>query len=150
MANLRYYPSRLSRDPWQFVTEMSQLLGEPGYSNVSGTATCEWLPAVDIKDTKDGIKITADLPGIDKKDIKVEVVNNCLCLSGQREEVHEEKDSKHIKRERVQGSFERRFSLAHDADQSNIKAEMNNGVLTVIIPKRKATDGGRVRITVKD
>ena len=150
MANLRYYPSRLLRDPWQLVTDMSQFFEDPRLNNDADLATCQWLPAVDIKDTKEGIMVTADLPGIDKKDVKVEVENNCLCLSGIREEVHEEKDAKHVKKERVQGSFERRFSLPNDADQSSIKANMEKGVLSILIPKRKAGDNGRIAIDVKD
>ena len=149
MANLRYYPSRLLRDPWQLMTEMSQLFDDSRSDSSAEIATCAWVPAVDIKDTKEGTMLTADLPGISKKDIKVEVENNCLCISGQRNEVHEEKDDKHIKRERVQGSFYRRFTLPTDADTDNIKANVNDGVLSVLIPKRKAGDNGRVAIDVK-
>ena len=92
-------------------------------------------PSTDIKDTKDAYVVTADLPGIDKGQINVEVRNNHLVISGKKNDETESQNGTFFKKERQQGSFESDFVLPENVDTNAITAQYTKGVLTVTIPK---------------
>lgn len=94
-------------------------------------------PAVDIKEDEDRVVIVADLPGVDEKDIDVQVHDGVLQLSGKREESKEEKSEHGYYRERRYGSFHRRFRLGSNVDAASIEATYKNGELTVVLPKKE-------------
>ena len=93
-------------------------------------------PNVDISAGKNEYLITTEVPGIDEKDVKLELSNNTLTIKGEKRQEHEEKDRDHYRIERSYGSFQRVLSLPEDADQSGITAKFKNGVLTVGLPRR--------------
>src|SRR6516162_3208044 len=93
-------------------------------------------PDVDIRENDNEIILEAELPGIDEKDVEVIVRDGVLSLKGEKKsERDEKKDTYHVI-ERSYGSFQRSFELPDSADEENIKAEFNKGVLRVVIPKR--------------
>ena len=93
-------------------------------------------PNVDIRENDKEIIVEAELPGIDEKDIQLSVRGGVLSLKGEKKsERDEKKDTYHVI-ERGFGSFERSFELPDTADQDQIKADFNKGVLRVVIPKR--------------
>jgi HSP20 family protein len=94
-----------------------------------------WLPAVDMFDDDDKIVIKAELPGMDKKDISVDIENRVLTLSGERNYDNEVKEDNYYRRERAYGRFKRAFNLPADVDSDQIKADFKDGVLRVEIPK---------------
>ena len=94
-----------------------------------------WAPRVDIYDTKDAFVIKAELPGVDKKDIKVDVDGRLLTLRGERKSEVENKESAYYRREMFYGSFERAFTLPEAIDPGLIKAEYKEGVLHLEVPK---------------
>lgn len=94
-----------------------------------------WAPRVDIYDTKDAFIIKAELPGIDKNDIKVDVDGRLLTLRGERKAEIEEKENAYYRREMFYGSFERAFTLPEAVDPALIKAEYKDGVLHLEVPK---------------
>ncbi len=94
-----------------------------------------WYPAVDMFDDDDKIVIKAELPGMDKKDISVDIENRVLTLSGERNYDNEVKEENYYRRERATGKFKRAFNLPADVDADNIKADFKDGVLRVEIPK---------------
>lgn len=94
-----------------------------------------WAPRVDIYDTKDAFVIKAELPGIDKKDIKVDVDGRLLTLRGERKTETENKENAYYRREMFFGSFERTFTLPEAVDPGLIKAEYKDGVLHLEVPK---------------
>ena len=94
-----------------------------------------WAPKVDIYDTKDAFIIKADLPGIDKNDIKVDVDGRLLTLRGERKIDTEEKDKSYYRHEMYYGAFERTFTLPEVVDPNLIKAEYKDGVLHLEVPK---------------
>lgn len=94
-----------------------------------------WYPAVDMFDDDDKIVIKAELPGMDKKDISVDIENRVLTLSGERSYDNEVKEENYYRRERATGKFKRAFNLPADVDADNIKADFKDGVLRVEIPK---------------
>jgi HSP20 family protein len=91
-------------------------------------------PNVDILENKDSYMLSFEVPGISKDDIKIWIENDLLILSGEKKKNEEEKNTRHYGERRF-GKFERSFWLPSDADRNSIKAEFENGVLTVTISK---------------
>ena len=94
-----------------------------------------WHPVVDMYDEDDRIVIKAELPGMEKKDIAVDVKDRVLTISGERNFDNEVKEEKYYRRERAYGKFQRAFSLPADVDSDKIKADFKDGLLKVEVPK---------------
>ena len=94
-----------------------------------------WHPAVDIYDQDDRVVIKAELPGVDKKDIHVDLKDRVLTLKGERSHENEVKEEKFYRKERVYGKFERAFTLPAGLDPEKINADFKDGVLKIEIPK---------------
>jgi HSP20 family protein len=94
-----------------------------------------WNPVVDVYDNDDSIVIKAELPGIDKEGIEIDVKDRVLTLKGERSSESEVKDDNYYRRERSFGKFERAFNLPADVDPDKIKADYKDGVLKIDIPK---------------
>jgi HSP20 family protein len=105
-------------------------------------------PPVDMSETEDGYTISAELPGLKKEDVHVEVEDHLLTISGSKEDVHKGKRKHHQYAERRFGSFKRALTLPRDADLEGIDASFDNGVLTITIPKRPGSDNAR-KVDVK-
>ena len=99
--------------------------------------TRNWSPAVDVKETDNLFILTADIPGLTKKDIKVNVANGKLSISGERTyETDQENDNYHY-RERRFGTFDRSFNLPDTVDEEKISAYFKIGILNVSLPKHE-------------
>lgn len=98
-------------------------------------AESQWRPAVDIYDKGDQIVIKAELPGLEKKDIHVDLKDRVLTLKGERSFENEAKEDNFYRKERIYGSFQRAFSLPANLDPDDVKADYTNGVLTIEIAK---------------
>jgi HSP20 family protein len=93
-------------------------------------------PAVDVVEKPDAFEITAELPGMDEKNIEVKLVNGSLTVKGEKEEKKEEKKKDYHLRERYYGAFERSFAIPEGVDTDKIEANFNKGVLTLRLPKK--------------
>ena len=100
-----------------------------------GMLSWDWNPAVDIYDNEDSIVIKAELPGVDKKDIAVDVNDRVLTLKGERSANNEVKEDHYCRRESTYGKFERSFTLPADVDPDKIKADYKDGILKIELPK---------------
>ena len=99
--------------------------------------TRNWSPAVDVKETDNSFVLTADIPGLTKKDIMVNVAHGKLSISGERShETNQENDNYHY-RERCFGTFDRSFNLPETVDEENISASFKNGILSIQLPKHE-------------
>ena len=108
-----------------------------------------FAPRVDIKEQGNHYEITAELPGVDKKDIHIHVKDGILTLEAETvQEDKEEKKGKVIRQERRYGKFMRSFNLGEDIQESDIKASFKDGVLTLEAPKIAAKEKERRRIEV--
>ena len=94
-----------------------------------------WNPAVDIYEENDNIVVKAEIPGVDKKSINVDVKDRVLTIKGERSEDNEVNEERYYRRERTYGRFERAFTLPADVKTDEIKAEYKDGVLKVMVPK---------------
>jgi HSP20 family protein len=107
-----------------------------------------WMPAVDIHETEDGYVVKADLPGLKKEDIQIDLKNSTLTLKGEKR--FEEKVSKdnYIRTERAYGTFVRSFTLPHNVDAEKIKASYKDGVLELALPKKEEAKPKQIKVEV--
>lgn len=106
-------------------------------------------PAVDISESEQAYEISAELPGLDDKDIEVKLTNGGLTIKGEKREEIEEKKKGYYLHERHFGAFERYFRLPEEVDADKIEASFKNGVLTVTLPKKPEAQKAEKKITVK-
>jgi HSP20 family protein len=93
-------------------------------------------PAFEVKETKDGYTFKADVPGVKESDLDIQYTGNRLTISGKREQDREEKSDTYYTYERTYGTFTRAFTLPEGVDADHIHAEMKEGVLSLIVPKK--------------
>ena len=106
----------------------------------------EWAPSVDIKEEDKQFVITADIPGVDPKDIEVTMENGMLKIKGERKSEKEEKKKDYRLKECTYGSFERAFRMPETADGDKIKAKGKNGVLAITIAKKAGSAPKKIAI----
>jgi HSP20 family protein len=107
------------------------------------------VPAVDFTDTEKAYEVTAELPGIDEKNVEVKVAGGVLTIKGEKQEEKEEKKKDYYLRERSFGSFERSFEMPEGVDTDKIEANFKKGVLTVTLPKKPEAQKAAKKIDVK-
>lgn len=108
-----------------------------GWLDDNGTASAAsaWMPACDIFEGQDGIKLIVELPGVNPEDTKLSLENNTLTIRGEKKQAAEEKTERVHRYERSYGLFERSFTLPSTVDADRIEARFEHGVLTVALPK---------------
>ncbi len=109
-----------------------------------------WMPAVDVRETKDALEITAELPGLEPKNVDVSVENGVLTLKGSREFEKATEGETYHRVERAYGSFERSFTLPTNVDPDKVKAVYRHGVLHLTLPKREEAKPRSVTIKIED
>jgi HSP20 family protein len=107
------------------------------------------LPAIDMSEDEKAYKITAELPGMDAKDIDVQVTGDTLVLKGEKRQEKEEKDKNYHFSERSYGSFQRAFELPASVDRNKIAAGFSKGVLTLTLPKTAEAQTPAKKIDIK-
>jgi HSP20 family protein len=115
--------------------------GRPGNGGLR-----RWVPAMDLTETDDHLVLRADLPGLDKDDVKIEVTDGVLTVSGERKAEQEERTDGFHRVERAFGAFSRSMSLPEHVDAEKVTADFDNGVLEVRIPKPEEREPHRVQI----
>jgi HSP20 family protein len=107
-----------------------------------------WAPAVDIYETEQELVVKADLPEVNPQDLDIRVENNILTIRGERKFENKVNEENCLRVERSYGSFSRSFSLANSAKSDAIKADYQNGVLTLSIPKREEAKPKQIKVNV--
>ncbi len=105
-----------------------------------------FVPAVDIYETDNEIVLKAEIPGVSKEDIKIEVQDGVITLKGEKKVEKEVKEENYHRIERAYGSFQRSFSLPSNVDRDRIKAAYKDGVLEVVLPKKEEAKPREVKI----
>jgi len=109
-----------------------------------------FFPHVDVIEAEKELKIDIELPGLKREDVKLVVENGLLSISGKREKETENNDELNILRSEIyRGSFNRSFKLSDDFDSENIKAEFENGILSITIGKKKEEEPKERIIKIK-
>jgi HSP20 family protein len=154
----KWNPFRVSHswDPFRELEEMQkrwaslfdrQMLLPDGGKEEQFSLT-EWTPAVDIAEDDKEYTIKAELPGINKEDVKVTVENGVLSISGERKSEKEEKDKKYHRIERTYGSFVRTFTLPEGTAGDKMNAEFKDGVLKLHLPKDEKAKPKTVEVKI--
>ena len=107
------------------------------------------VPAIDMSEDEKAYKISAELPGLDAKDVDVSVSGNTLLIKGEKLQEKEEKDKNYYFSERAYGSFQRTFELPASVDRDKISADVSKGVLTITLPKTPDAQKQQKKIEVK-
>jgi len=133
-------------DPFREMADLQQRMSQLMDSvwSAGGLAETAWSPLVDIEETDDAWLVEADLPGVKKGDINIEVYDSELAITGEIKE----RERKGVLRRRTRrtGQFEYRVTLPGDADSENIDASLHEGVLTVRVPKPERAKPRRIEI----
>lgn len=107
------------------------------------------LAAVDVVETEKDYRLTAELPGLDEKNVDVTMADNTLTIKGEKKDEREEKEGGYLYSERRFGSFQRSFRLPEDVDRDKIEATFKNGVLTLVLPKNPRASEKQKKINIK-
>lgn len=128
-----------------FQREFNRLLDDLA-SGWNSFADLELAPSMDVRETKDAVEVTMEVPGISMEDVKVELEDNVLTIRGEKKSETEEKSDNRRVSERIYGSFERSLTLPSSVQADKIKAMMDKGVLTIVAPKSAATSAKTIKI----
>jgi HSP20 family protein len=141
---------------WEPLREFSTLQNEmnrlfntvfdaPAPGNGSNTMR-RWMPAMDLVESGDHFVLRADLPGLSEEDVKIELEDTTLTISGERAAEHESKDEGYYRLERAFGAFSRTLQLPKGIDPEAVSASFDRGVLEVRIPKPEERKPRRIEI----
>ncbi|MCR5731616.1 MAG: Hsp20/alpha crystallin family protein [Sphaerochaetaceae bacterium] len=106
------------------------------------------IPPVDIEETDGEYVIKASLPGVNEKELEVHVDDHVLHIAGKSFSSNDEKKRHYILRERVSSTFDRAFTLPEEADEENISAGFEKGVLTLTVPKKAKQEAKKISVTI--
>jgi HSP20 family protein len=143
-------------DPFRNVAALQDRINRIFDESFSRTADVDddismsaWKPSVDIYETDEAIILKAELPGIKKEDVSVEIKDNVLTLRGERVEDKEIKEGSYFRKERCFGTFSRAFNLQHRVQPDKIKAKFKDGILEIEIPKPEEEKPKQITVNVE-
>jgi HSP20 family protein len=136
---------------WEPASEVDSLQSDfnrffEGFFGRPAAGTQRWAPAMDLSETDDALVLRADLPGLDRDDVSIEIKDNVLTVSGERRDAHEDERQGYHRVERSYGSFARSLTLPRGVDAASVSADFDKGVLEVRIPKPAEREPHRVEI----
>ena len=148
MAIVRYPTRTLTYSPWRELDEVTNRLAsmfdDTGVRRPNGTM---WAPQVSVAETADDLIFSAELPGMSREQVNIELEQNVLTISGEKvEERTEGEDPKYHLWERTYGSFRRSFTLPRTVRSEDIRADYENGILTIRLPKAPEAKSRRIQI----
>ena len=145
----------INQDSLRELENMSQRLngvlrgrGTPREDREEAMALADWIPMVDVVETEGEFLLHAELPGVEKKDVKLSIERGILTLAGQRDQPKEEKGRRYHRVERTYGRFARSYTMPELVDEQKLTAEFRNGVLTVHLPKSEKAKPKSIEVQV--
>jgi HSP20 family protein len=108
-----------------------------------------WMPQIDVRETTKELRVTAELPGMEEKDLEVSFVDGALTIKGEKNEEHEEEKGDVHRSERQYGMFERTIPLPAEVDVDKVKATFKKGVLKITLPKTREAQSNRRLIQIE-
>ncbi len=141
-------------DPWQEIEDMfdryTRAVGWRRHGKGGEfAADVEWSPQVDIAETPEAFTIKAEIPEVNKDDVKISIDHGVLTLEGTRKQEKEEKNKTFHRIERYYGRFSRSFSLPENVDSAGVKAAFKDGMLTLTLPKSARSEPKAIEVTVE-
>ena len=148
MNLVKWNPFRELEDVSNRLNSLFGKLPARSESGADMLAVADWMPTVDISETDAGYLIKAEIPEVKKEDVKVNIQDGMLTISGERHQEKEEKSQKFHRIERAYGSFSRSFRMPDDADENTVNAEFKDGMLNVTLPKSKKAETKSVSVSI--
>ncbi len=150
---MRGYRSLRGIDPFRELFDLQRNInelfeGSLGKTTGESTALNTWTPSVDIYEDENSFLIKVDLPEINKEDVKVNLDNNVLSISGERRLENEDRREGYHRVERVYGQFYRSFTLPSNVNIESINAAFKDGVLRLRLPKKEEAKPKQIEVTV--
>jgi HSP20 family protein len=136
------------RGPVSLQDQINRLFNDAFERTGQESNLTAWAPAVDIYENEQELVVKADLPEVEAKDLDIRVENNILTIRGERRFEKKVNEDQYLRVERAYGSFSRSFSLANTVNADGIKADYQNGVLTLNIPKREEAKPKQIKVSV--
>ena len=151
LLSLQNEMNRLFEDFWQnpFSMRPFATFDRMWPSTMSGSTWSGFNPNVDISETDREIKLEAELPGLDEKDIEISISEDVLTIKGEKRHENKRKENNYYYAERSYGTFTRQFALPNAVDEDKIDATFKKGILTITMPKRPEVVEQRKRIAIK-
>jgi HSP20 family protein len=150
MAVIRWEPAREISSLQQEVNRLFGTFFDAPAGPGNGIGARRWIPAMDLVEEGEEYVLRADLPGVREEDVKVELDDDVLTISGERRSEHEERRDGYHRIERASGSFSRSLTVPDGVDPERVQARFDNGVLEVRVPKPEQRKPRRVAISVGD
>jgi HSP20 family protein len=153
MAMERWRPFGIA-DRWEPFRNVTDIQGEVNrlfdtfLGRPTAPATRSWLPAVDMRETKDDLVLTVEVPGVHEKDVKVSITGDLLTIRGERRWDEDAKDQQYLHVERVYGQFERMVQLPMAVQAEKVKATYRDGVLQITLPKAEELKPREIKIDI--
>ena len=147
MTLIRWEPARELQSIQSEMNRLFNTFFEPSPAG-NGAVMRRWSPAMDLVETDEHFVLRADLPGVSEGDVKIELDDNVLTISGERKAAHEERKEGFYRVERAYGSFSRTLTLPEGVDAEGISANFDRGVLEVRVPKPEQRKPRKVEISV--
>lgn len=138
------------RDIFSIQDDMNRLFEDFFVPSDGSSSSLSFVPSIDLSETKEQVKIKADLPGMSEKDIEVTLENNVLSIKGKRESEKETKEESYYSKERVCGTFLRQVTLPKKINPDSIKAKFKNGVLDITMDKAQEEKSKMIEIVAED
>jgi HSP20 family protein len=143
MELMRWRPGgELSRLRKEMDNIWDRFFGEPALTEPTTT----WVPSIDVSETDSDIQVRAEVPGLEAKDIDVNVSGDRLSITGEKKREEERRGENYFTHERYFGAFQRMVRLPAEVQVENAEAEFKNGVLNIRIPKSAETKSKRIKI----
>jgi HSP20 family protein len=128
--------------------QVNRLFNDVFERNQHESSLSTWAPSVDIYETEHALVVRADLPDVNPQELDIRVESNVLTIRGERKFEKSVNEDSYLRVERAYGSFSRSFSLANTVNAEAIKADYQNGVLTLNIPKREEAKPKQIKVNV--
>jgi HSP20 family protein len=144
---LGFFHQEIDRMFDHLLSQWSGLGDYPG--TPSGIDKSFFKPTLDLSATDKAYTVSVEIPGVDEKDVKLELSDDTLTIRGEKRQEKEEKEKNYYRMERAYGAFRRVLSLPADADQQAITAKFKKGILTITMPRKALPESNVKRIEVK-
>lgn len=142
----------MEREMQELTNRFSRMLSSSPARSIGAresVAVADWAPSVDISETDEEYLIKAEIPEVDKKDVRVTVQDGLLSIQGERRQEREEKGKRFHRVERSYGTFLRTFDLPDGVDEDKLRAEFKEGMLLVHLPKTEKAKPKAIEVKVE-
>lgn len=143
-------------DPFQDLNELQERMNRLFEESISRTRSVEdglltgaWSPSVDIHETEGGLVLRAELPGVAKEDIQIDIKENVLVLKGERKRDVGVKEENYYRMERFYGQFSRTFTFPYQVETGKIIASLKDGLLEIQLPRLREKEANAMTVEIE-